>query len=237
MASSKSRAVAGSIVTREEIAEVERGRRSRLRRNSLACSRASSRTSSSKVSGMLNARMTVSVSTPGCPRWPRISVMTPSPSRYGLGYRTISSGHLVAGPGPLGAGSPTVDRVVKRRAVDPDEAGAACLEIRPDEDPRGPRQDLDDPPFDVHPRPPRPLGDLDRDLVAAGGIAAGLGRDVDLIGLHGRRDAAGRTRIPWPTAGTARRSSPPDRAGEGLVLGQVELPLLDEPLTAARNSA
>ena len=42
---------------------------------------ASSSTASSNVSGMLKARMTVRVSTPGCPRRPRISVMTPSPSR------------------------------------------------------------------------------------------------------------------------------------------------------------
>ncbi len=64
-------------------------------------------------------------------------------------------GHLVAGPGSLGARVADVDGVVKRRAVDPDESETGFLEIRADEDPRGPRQDLDDPPLIVHPRPTR----------------------------------------------------------------------------------
>ena len=90
---------------------------------------------------------------------------------------------LVAGPGPLGPGIADRDRLVEGRAVDLDEAGVAGLEVGPDEDARGPRQDLDDPAFGVHPVAPRPPGDLDGDLVAAGGVARGLGRDVDLVDL------------------------------------------------------
>ena len=59
-------------------------------------------------------------------------------------------GDLVARPGPLGAGVADVDRLVERRAVDLDEAGAPVLEVGADEDPRGPRQDLDDPALGVH---------------------------------------------------------------------------------------
>ncbi len=68
--------------------------------------------------------------------------------QVGRGVSDDLDGHLVAGLGPLGPGVADVDWVVERRAVDPDEAGAAFLEIRADEDPRGPRQDLDDPPLD-----------------------------------------------------------------------------------------
>ena len=64
IASSKSRAFAGSIVT------ASRRRSSRLpisvSSKSRACSRASSRTASSNVSGILKARMMLRVSTPGC---------------------------------------------------------------------------------------------------------------------------------------------------------------------------
>ncbi len=49
---------------------------------------------------------------------------------------------LVARLGPLGPGIAHRDRLVERRAVDLDEAGVAGLEVGPDEDTRGPRQDL-----------------------------------------------------------------------------------------------
>ena len=71
---------------------------------------------------MLKARMTDSVSTPGWPRGPRISVMTPSPSRYGRRVADHLEGDLVARLGPLGPGVADVDRVVERRAVDLDVA-------------------------------------------------------------------------------------------------------------------
>ena len=64
IASSKSRALAGSIVTVRDVAQVL-ARANLGLVEELRCERASSRTASSNVSGMLKARMTLRVSTPG----------------------------------------------------------------------------------------------------------------------------------------------------------------------------
>ena len=128
MASSKSRAVAGSIVT------VGKSRRSTrvpisASSNSLACSRASSRTSSSNVSGMLNARMTRQRIDP------RLTALAEDldddPFAFEVRRRVADDleRDLVARPGPLGPGIADGDRLVERRAVDLDEARVAGLEI------------------------------------------------------------------------------------------------------------
>ena len=136
---------------------------------------------------MLNARMTDSVSTPGRPAL--AEQLGDDPFAFQVGRRVADDleGDLVAGPGPLGAGIAHVDRVVERGAVDLHVTRRPVLEVRPDEQPRGAGDDLDDPPLEVHPRPLGPLGDLDDHLVAAGGVAGRVGRNVDLVGPGRRR--------------------------------------------------
>ena len=150
--------------------------------------------------------------------------------QVGRGVADHLDGDLVARLDALGAGVADVDRVVERRAVDPDEAGAALLEVGADEDSRRSREDLDDAAFDVHPRPPGSLGDLDGHLIAAGGVAAGVGRDVDLVRSVASGVGADEPEAPGRAAEDADDHPRPVGLAQGLVLAQVELLLLDEPL-------
>ena len=59
---------------------------------------------------------------------------------------------LSPGRAPLAPGSPTVIGIVEGRAVDLDEAGGPGLEVCPDENPGGARDDLDDASFGVQVR-------------------------------------------------------------------------------------
>ena len=151
MASSKSRAVAGSMVT------VRRSRRSSRRPSTFILVErlglapgVVEHVSSSKTSGIPSERMTAMVSTLGWPLGPKTSVMTPSPARgKGSGYRAISSATLSPGFAPFA----DVDRVGERRAVDLDVARGVLLEVIADEQARSPIDDLDDPVRDYSPAP------------------------------------------------------------------------------------
>ena len=87
--------------------------------------------------------------------------------------------HRATGADESAASHDITTRLGQRRSA---AAGAAGLEVGPDEHRRGPRQDLDDPPFRVGPGPTGPLGDLDGDFVPGRGVAAAVRRDVDLLG-------------------------------------------------------
>ena len=173
MASSKSRAVAGSMVT------VSWSRRS---------SRPSTSSSLNALAWLAGLVEGVVVEDVGDAQGPDDGDgldlgLAPGAEDLGddplaLAIRGRIAGHLerdlVARPGPLGAGVADVDRVGEGRAVDLDDPGAVLLEVVADEQARGPADDLDDPPLGVEPRPLGLLDDLDQDLVAGRGVAAGV---------------------------------------------------------------
>ena len=115
-----------------------------------------------------------SVSTPGLPRGPSTSVMTPSPRSSGLGKRSISTTTLSFGLGPLGAGIADEDAVAEDGAVDADVALAVALEVGADELARGPFEDLDDGAGRLAVARSRLAAYADQDLVAGGGVGGWL---------------------------------------------------------------
>ena len=74
-----------------------------------------------------------SVSTPGVPRGPSTSVITPSPSCVVRGKADHLDDDLVVGLGVLGAGIAEQDRLREQRAVDLHVGRAVRLEVRADE--------------------------------------------------------------------------------------------------------
>ena len=96
---------------------------SRSRRTARPAWRASSSTSSGNSSGRSNSRMIDSVSTPGWPRGPSTSVMTPSPRWSCDGKRTISKTTLSSGLALLAPG--------RRRESDRENGLPSILHDRP----------------------------------------------------------------------------------------------------------
>ena len=112
-----------------------------------------------------------SVSTPGSPRWPSTSTITPSPSRTCDGKRTISIDDLVVGLHALGAGIADVDRLREDLAVDLHHAHAGLLEVGADEAVGRPLDDVDDAAFGLAHAADAWLEPHAHD-VAVGGVAA-----------------------------------------------------------------
>ena len=106
MASSKSRASTGSIVTTTSPVKSRRPF-NRVSSNCSACRLASRSTDSGNGPGRPNSATTVRVSTPGSPLRPSTSTITPSPSTRCVGNRTISKITLSPECAPLAPGSPT----------------------------------------------------------------------------------------------------------------------------------
>ena len=90
-----------------------------------------------------------SVSTPGAPRGPSTSVITPSPSWNVRGEADHLEDDLVVGLGVLGAGIADQNRLREERAVDLHVGGAGRFEIRADELVRLALDDLDDLAFGI----------------------------------------------------------------------------------------
>ena len=144
--------------------------------------------------------------------------MTPSPSRYGDGYCTISMATLSPGRAPLAPGSPTeigswnVVPSTLTKLVSP------ASKYVPDENRGGPRQNLDDASLCAQPAAPRRTGDLDGDFVSARGVSGRFRRDVDLVDPAARALAGERNQSLWPRGETAPRSSRTDPAGSASCL-------------------
>ena len=112
-----------------------------------------------------------SVSTPGSPRPPSTSTITPSPSRDVRREADHLDHDLVVGLHALRAGVADVDRLRENLAVDLHQPHAGLLEVDADEAVGGPLDDVDDPAFELaHPAALR--FEPHRDDVAAGGVAA-----------------------------------------------------------------
>ena len=119
------------------------------------------------------------VSTPGWPRGPSTSTITPSPSRDVRREADHLDDDLVVGPHALRAGVADVDRVGEDLAVDLHHAHAGLLEVHADEAVGGPLDDIDDPAF-VFAHPAALGFEPHGDDVAAGGVAGFVGRDEDV---------------------------------------------------------
>ena len=125
--------------------------------------------------------------------------MTPSPSRYGEGYCTISIATLSPGRAPLAPGSPTEIGSLNVVPSTLTKLGVAGLEVRADENSGGPRQDFDNPSLGARPAAPRRTGDLDGDFVAARSVVAWLRAGCTPGRSRGRHGEGERTRILWPS--------------------------------------
>ena len=215
MASSKSRASTGSIVTIVSRGRIVPGRGIRvLEPLGLLPGLRPGRPRGNR-SGRLNSRMIDSVSTPGVPRGPSTSAITPSPSWKCDGKRTISTTTLSSGRAVLGARVADEDRPGEERAVDGHQGRAARLEVRADELVRLPLEDLDDPPVRAGMASFALLAKLDHDRIARGGVAGVLGGDID-VGRSpvGRGDAAGSDKAEAPFAAAEQAHDPAPLAAE-----------------------
>ena len=115
-----------------------------------------------------------SVSTPGWPRWPSTSTITPSPSRMCDGKRTMSITTLSSGCTPFAPGSPTKIGLLKTLPSICTMPHAGLLEIDADEAVGGPLDDVDDAAFEL--AHAAALFEPHGDDVAAGGVAASCPR-------------------------------------------------------------
>ena len=172
-----------------------------------------------------------SVSTPGWPRGPRTSVMTPSPRSSGDGKAQHLEDDLVVRLRPLGAGIADVDAVAEDGAIDADVALAVALEVGADELARGPFEDLQT----ISPRGPesgrlglRVMRTRTSSPVAASSASSSRmkisGPAVPVDG-----DAAGRSR----SRRSVVRKMPVTRAvrlggADGVVLAELDAALLDQ---------
>ena len=119
--------------------------------------------------------------------------------------------HLVVGPGVLRAGIADEDRLGEELAIDLHEGRALRLEVRADELPRLPLDDLHDAPARAKSSAgflgasPLDVLDFDGHHVAAGRIERVFGRDEDVVGSSGRLLSC---RPPSSPAGGSGRTKP-----------------------------
>ena len=189
IASSKSRASTGSMVT--IVSPVRSSRSPTDSSNCSAWARAVSSTSSGNRSGRLNSRMIDSVSTPGLPRAPRTSTITPSPGCRCVGKRIISMTTLSPSSAFLAPGSPTGIGSANDVPSIWTQACAAAFEVDADELVRLAFDDLDDRPAAARLAAARRL-EPDLDHVAGGRVAGLAERDEDVAAASGGRRRAHR---------------------------------------------